>query len=304
MTRPGLLQRFLNLDRRWIFLLEAAVVVIALVGPSGVGVRITKPVNDFYRVIHQSDPSKPLLVAVDTPPAGLPELEPMIVTILRHAFSRGQPVILISLDIEGVAIAERLLNQVTGEINAQAQKAGRPEPLESGVDYALLGFRAGYSSVIIGLGEEIRGVFPTDYYGTPLDAMPLFRDTHSYDDMAAAIDISWSSTPEDWIAFAGGPYGIPILVGCTAVSAPQYYAYLQTGQMAGLLGGLKGAAEYERITNNPGSAGRGMVAQLGVHALLVLAILLGNVAFFADRFISSRRPLSSTGPKGTDNSGA
>ncbi|MCX7022663.1 MAG: hypothetical protein NTW26_10415 [bacterium] len=304
MAGTGILQRFLNLDRRWIFLLEAAVVVLALVGPFEVGVRITKPVNDFYRVIQQSDPSKPLLVAVDTPPAGLPELEPMIIAILQHAFSRGQPVILISLDIEGVAISERLLNRVTGEMNDRVLQTGRGEPLESGVDYALLGFRAGYNSVIIGLGEEIKGVFPTDYYGTSLDAMPLFQDTHNYGDMAAAIDISWSSTPEDWIAFAGGPYGIPILVGCTAVSAPQYYAYLQTGQMAGLLGGLKGAAEYERITNNPGSAGQGMVAQLGVHALLVLAIVLGNVAFFTDRFMSSRRTMSSPGPTQTDNRGA
>ncbi|HUT97995.1 MAG TPA: hypothetical protein VM054_02840 [bacterium] len=304
MTRPSLLQRFLNLDRRWMFLLEAAVVVFALVGPFGIGVRITKPVNDFYRVIHQSDPSKPLLVAVDTPPAGLPELEPMIVTILRHAFSRGQPVILISLQMEGVAISERLLNQVTGEINDRVLQTGRGEQLKSGVDYALLGFRAGFSSVIISLGEEIRSVFPNDFYGTPLETMPLFQDTHNYDDMAAAIDISWSSTPEAWVEYAGVTYGVPILVGCTAVSAPQYYAYLQTGQMAGLLGGLKGAAEYERITNNPGSAGRGMVAQLGVHALLVLAIVLGNLAFFADRFMSSRRPPSSTGPTETDNLGA
>jgi len=290
MAGTGILQRFLNLDRRWIFLLEAAVVVFALVGPFGVGVRITKPVNDFYRVIAQSDPSKPLLVAVDTPPAGLPELEPMVVAILRHAFSRGQPVILISLQMEGVAISERILNQVTSEMNERNLRTGRGEPLESGVDYALLGFRAGFSSVIISLGEEIRNVFPNDFYGTPLDAMPLFQNTHNYGDMAAAVDISWSSTPEAWIEFAGVPFGVPILVGCTAVSAPQYYAYLQTGQMAGLLGGLKGAAEYERITNNPGSAGRGMVAQLGVHALLVLAIVLGNVAFFADRFMNSRRP--------------
>ncbi len=302
MASSGL-QRLLNLDRRWIFLIEAVVVVLALVGPFSVGVKITKPVDDFYRVIHQSDPSKPILLAVDTPPAGLPELEPMIVAILRHAFGRGQPVVIISLQMEGVAISERLLNQVTGEINDSVARTGRGEPLESGVDYALLGFRAGFSSVIISLGEEIKNVFPTDFYGTPLDTMPLFDNTHNYGDMAAAIDISWSSTPEVWIAFAGGPFGIPILVGCTAVSAPQYYAYLQTGQMAGLLGGLKGAAEYERITNSPGAAGRGMVAQLGVHALLVLAIVLGNIAFFADRFRKARHPSPSPGP-GTDSHGA
>ncbi|HDR06529.1 MAG TPA: hypothetical protein ENN88_02750 [Candidatus Coatesbacteria bacterium] len=163
------------------------------------------------------------------------------------------------------------------------ERPDREEPLASGMDYALLGFRAGFSSVIISLGEEIKNVYPNDFYGTPLDVMPLFDGVRSYDDMAAAIDISWSSTPEAWVEFAGVPFGIPVLVGCTAVSAPQYYAYLQTGQMAGLLGGLKGAAEYERVTNSPGSAGRGMVAQFGVHALIVLLIVLGNVAYFVGR---------------------
>ncbi len=295
MARPTLLQRILSLDRRYIFLLEAAVVIFALVGPFRVGVRITKPVNDFCSVLNLSDSSKPILLAVDTPPAGLPELEPMIISILRQAFNRGQPIILISLQMEGVAISERLLNGVVAEFNAQHAEAGASEPLKAGVDYALLGYRAGFSAVIISLGEEIRNVFPADFYGTPLDAMPLFNEVHNYDDMAVAIDISWSATPESWIAFAGGPYGIPILVGCTAVSAPQYYAYLQTGQMAGLLGGLKGAAEYERITNNPGSAGRGMVAQFGVHTLIVAMIILGNVAYFVNLFKKKRRPQGSSG---------
>jgi hypothetical protein len=289
MAKPGILRRVLDLDRRYIFLLEAVVVIFALVGPFRVGVRVTKPVNDFYRVINRSDPSKPILIAVDTPPAGLPELEPMIVTLLRHAFDRSQPVVIISLQMEGVAISERLLNAVVDEVNSRREEAGDAELLEAGVDYALLGFRAGFSAVIISLGEEIRNVYPSDFYGTPVDAMPLFQGVHNYDDMAAVVDVSWSATPEAWIAFAGGPHGIPILVGCTAVSAPQYYAYLQTGQMAGLLGGLKGAAEYERITNCPGSAGRGMVAQLGVHALIVVMIVLGNVAYFVNGLLKRRR---------------
>ncbi|HDR06528.1 MAG TPA: hypothetical protein ENN88_02745 [Candidatus Coatesbacteria bacterium] len=111
----SLVERVGNLDRRCIFIVEALVVVVALVGPFQVGVGITKPVGDFYRVIEESDPAKPLLLAVDTPPAGLPELEPMIIAILRHAFDWGQPVIIISLQMEGVAISERLVNQVVEE---------------------------------------------------------------------------------------------------------------------------------------------------------------------------------------------
>ena len=34
------------------------------------------------------------------------------------------------------------------------------------------------------------------------------------------------------------------VAGCTAVSAPEYYPYVQSGQLSGLLGGLAGAAAY------------------------------------------------------------
>ena len=35
-------------------------------------------------------------------------------------------------------------------------------------------------------------------------------------------------------------YNVPIVSGCTAVSAPEYYPYVQSGQLLGLLGGLAG----------------------------------------------------------------
>ncbi len=50
-----------------------------------------------------------------------------------------------------------------------------------------------------------------------------------------------------WVMMAGDRFNIPIGGGCTAVSAPQFYPYLGTGQMVGLLGGLKGAADYETM---------------------------------------------------------
>lgn len=51
--------------------------------------------------------------------------------------------------------------------------------------------------------------------------------------------------------------------------------------MSGLLGGLKGAAEYEKLINEPATATRGMVAQTGAHLLIVILIVLGNIAYFA-----------------------
>ncbi len=67
--------------------------------------------------------------------------------------------------------------------------------------------------------------------------------------------------------------------------------------MIGMLGGLKGASEYERLfldkyaalrdrsTDGPGlyTAIKGMDAQTIIHTVILVFILLGNLAFFLGR---------------------
>jgi hypothetical protein len=65
--------------------------------------------------------------------------------------------------------------------------------------------------------------------------------------------------------------------------ATDYYPYLSSGQLLGLIGGMKGAAEYERLMSISGDARRGMDAQSMVHVIIVLLVVLGNVALFASR---------------------
>jgi hypothetical protein len=74
-------------------------------------------------------------------------------------------------------------------------------------------------------------------------------------------------------------YHLPTIAGVTAVSAPEYYPYLQAGQLKGLLGGMAGGAEYETLIRKPALATRGMDAQSLAHVFIALMILLGNLAF-------------------------
>ena len=79
----------------------------------------------------------------------------------------------------------------------------------------------------------------------------------------------------------------PLAFAVTAVSGPQYYATLQSGQIFGLIGGLKGAAEYEMLLldeyqrlNVTARAIQGMNVQTIVHILIILLTIVGNLAFF------------------------
>lgn len=276
-------EKMLIIDRRWIFLVIGIVVIAALILPIQASIGITAPVQNFFDVVEGSPEGSVILVSMDLGPSTLPELEPMLKATVRHALYSGLKVIALTLLPAGPSIAERIMLEVTEELNLEYEAAGDDTRLVMGEDWTYLGYRAGASAVILQFGKEIRNVYPADYYGTPLDDIPMMQEVHNYSDMTAVIDVSGTQYPEAWVAYAGGPYGITILVGVTAVMAPQYYAYTQTGQMAGLLGGLKGASEYERLINYDGSATKGMIAQQWVHIAIVAFILMGNIAYFVTR---------------------
>jgi len=68
--------------------------------------------------------------------------------------------------------------------------------------------------------------------------------------------------------------------GTTSVQVNEVIPYVQTGQLIGLLAGMPGAAEYEKLINSPGIAIQGMAAQSFAHIVIVLFIIFGNLAFF------------------------
>jgi hypothetical protein len=62
-----------------------------------------------------------------------------------------------------------------------------------------------------------------------------------------------------------------------------YDPYLASGQMHAMIGGLRGAAEYEQLIRRGGSGLRGMLAQTAAHVYVILMIIAGNVVYFLNR---------------------
>ena len=103
------------------------------------------------------------------------------------------------------------------------------------------------------------------------------QNVHDYASFPLLVNISagYPGTKE-WVQQVQARFHIAMVSGCTAVSAPEYYPYLQSGQLQGLLGGMAGAAEYEKTQNEKGTATKGMDAQSMAHVFVALMILLGN----------------------------
>jgi len=197
---------------------------------------------------------------------------PMSIAVLRHCFRKHLQVIAMTLYPAGTGLGERALN-----LAAKAEGAVRNK------DYAWLGYKSGFQVVMIGIGENLRGMYPVDFYGTPLDSIPVLRGINSYKGIALMVNLSGSSATDYWIQFAASRFHAPLVVGCTAVMATDYYPYLSSKQILGLIGGMKGAAEYEALIDTIGDARRGMDAQSLVHLIVVALVIVGNGALFLSK---------------------
>ncbi len=258
-----------NIDRRIIFTLIFVAVVWPLIQPMRLPIDVSPPVQTLYDAIEAIPPGSIVMLGADYSPDTMPELQPMVDTFIRHAFERDLRIVVACLWPASPPLVETAMGPL-------AEEYGK----EYGVDYVNLGYMAGGIVTLLGMGASIPNTYPSDYGGTPVGEIPLMQEVQNFDDIAFVMEIS-AGTPgtREWVQQVQGRYRVALGSGTTAVGAPNFYPYIQSGQLTGLLGGLKGAAEYETLIGHPGDATKGMDAQSIVHALVVAFILLGNVVY-------------------------
>jgi hypothetical protein len=88
---------------------------------------------------------------------------------------------------------------------------------------------------------------------------------------------------EAWYVFGKDKYKFELGGGCTGVMAPGLYPLLRSGQINGLIGGLRGAAEYETLMDQKGRAIAGMDAQSATHLAIIVLVIMCNLFYFSSR---------------------
>ena len=274
----GFFDRMLNIDRRWIFALLAIVVIITYLLELKVPVYVTEEVREIYRRIESLDEGDVILLAMDYDPSTLAELHPMTFTVLKQCFEKKVNVIITALHQNGPGMADQAIRETT-----ELHRLNTGEEIQYGTDLVFLGYKPYPAIVINSLGQDFHISFPADYYNTSIDSLPLTQRVHNLTDLDAIINISGTSATDYWIAYGAAAYNVPLAIGVTGVMATDYYPYLQSGRIFGLMGGLKGAAEYEQLADNQGRAMAGMAMQMWAHILIIGFIIIGNIGYFMTR---------------------
>jgi len=266
-------EKLQGIDRRWIYLLMFLSILFPTIFVIKFPIELTPEAEQLYNAIENLPDSSVVMLTFDYYASALAETEPMSIAALRHMWRKNMKIVTLSnIPLGGPTMAERLTREIAKEFNKVY-----------GVDYVNLGYKANYVAVMHGLASSIESIFPTDYSGTPLSELPLMQKVKSYKDIKFLFCVADNATIDYWISIVNAQYGVPVGAGVTAVMAPKMYAFVESGQMTGLLGGMKGAAEYEKMLGKPGTATIGMDAQSMAHLLIIFLVIVGNLGFFMKR---------------------
>lgn len=275
-----------NLDRRWIFLLMLLSVAVPILFQLEFPEQPTGLSQSTFDEIERLEEGSKVLLAFDFDPASEGELGPMATAFVRHCCEKKVKMYFLALWPVGPQMIDNSIDNVI--------KADFPH-LVYGEDYVNLGFKSGYEGVIKVIVTDLRGLYTTDARGTNIDQIPMCRDFENLQDTDLIIDVG-AGYPgvKEWVQYAATPYPdkITLVAGCTGVNAPLMYPYIPQ-QLPGLLGAIKGAAEYEKLVidkyggDDPApkylEGKRRMGPQLIAHVLMIGLIIAGNLVYFAGR---------------------
>jgi len=289
LVADGVEETLRTLDRRWIFLLMLWSVLLPIYFIGVTGRTFPEVPSALARAtfdeIERLNPGDPVLLAFDYDPASEGELAPMATAFTKHAAAKHLKLYFMALWPVGPRMIDGVIDRVI--------LRDYPE-MVYGTDYVNLGFKSGNEGVIKVVTTNLRELYTTDARGTGLQELPMMREIESIQRMKLIINVSagYPGTKE-WVQYAVTPFPrLRIVAGATGVQAPLLYPYIPN-QLAGLLGAIKGAAEYEslvvsRYAGDPPDPRyteglRRMGPQLVAHMLVIALIVIANIQFLRDR---------------------
>ncbi len=267
-----------KVDVRYIYVLLFIIVALPLLRPIGMPISMSPMTVAFYDTVEKVKPGDVVIVSVDWSAASQPEQYPQTKAVIAHLSAKGAKIICLGFWADGPPFIDRALKEVFGK--------SKDDP-RYGTDFVNLGYVPSGEVGMAAIGKDIQATCPKDYYGTATSALPIMKDVKSGKDFKLVVSLA-SGTPgvPEWLRQIQAQYGVTFLTGVTAVSAPGVRQYFPL-QVAGVLEGLAGAAEYEVLLVRYGYKGTlapPMDSQSLSHLLVVVFIVLGNVGFVLRKY--------------------
>jgi hypothetical protein len=265
-----------------IYLALVAVIVAAMFVPALQDLVLapeTDASKDLYVTLLALPPGSEVLLVVDYDAAHDGELTPLARVLLWHLVTTGQRVAVVSHTPQGTALAEDLLAD-------RALWAYGPAPAP-GEQVLNLGYLPPHpASMQAFMADPLGGAALWGEGGRARDTS-LGQAISRFDDLDAMVLVSASQQhTRFWIEQTAG--AMPTVAAVSASIAPTllpYYGSTGGAQLGGMLVGLGGAAEYERLSGAGfvPNARQNMILQGGAQMLLTAIVLVSAISLVARR---------------------
>jgi hypothetical protein len=253
------------------------IAVLFIVRPLGLPVVVSEQTKSFIDVIESLKPGSNILIQYDVTVAMYPSTGIPTEIMLRHVMEHPFNVMIVSGGPEGPKLLEQFLGG-KGNYNIQEMK-GRVY----GQDHVYLGYIAGGETMYVSLGSNVHGTVVKDYYGTPIDDLPMMNKINTYKDIDLVIICEAGSDQIDGsVRVWATTYGRKLIadIGSSQYTATLVY-YPQL--VKGIINGVKGGAEYEYSKGKPGPNIAGSDPLTGLLFLNVGLIILGNILYYSKK---------------------
>lgn len=263
-------EKIQHIDSRIMYLILAVVIAVPLVWNVSLPIIVSPAVQSAYDAVEKIPANQIAIISANWAAGTIAENQPQTEAIMRHMFMSKKKFAILSFDVQGSQFARDISERL-------AKEYGKTY----GVDYVHWGYRPFSNMVLLlqGMARDVPKAIDKDINGTPIVDIPMMKNIKNIKDIGLIVEITPSPTLDTWISYIQGSYHTPMIYAPTAVMAPAGFNPLDAGQIKGMLTGMKGAAEYEKLIGRPGFATKGTGALSTSHLLIIILIILGNTGY-------------------------
>jgi hypothetical protein len=232
-----------TLDRRIIYLVVAGVLIVSLiVGKQETAPSVQPSVQKLYDAM-EGVPADKLIILDGTFASNTrPENGNQFRALVRHAVLAKKRFAIMALDPQGAELTKQITLDVT-----------RQYGYKYGKDWISFGYQLGVIAFFKPIIQDVPGTIKVEGFDqTPLspEAFPVMKGIHSMKDVGLLVEVTASASVWAWVQLVK-PAVPKLQIGyaCTGIMAAEAYPYLDSGQLVGMMPGLKGAADYEQLVD-------------------------------------------------------
>jgi len=265
----------MSVPREIIMALVFIAILIPALNPLGLPLMVGDMSKAWYNTVDALPAGSVVLFDIGYGSGGYPSLGPGNIAAFHQMFEKDLKIIMMATALEGSMMYPLIMQGVQPEQNYEAVY---------GEDYIFLGYIAGTQTAMAGILGDLNALVSNDYNGNPLSSYPIMDGVGGADDFDLVSYLTTSGDiAEGWVYQAYSQYNRPLISGCLSMMTTSIKPYYDSGQILGIMDGIKGAADLEFITGHPGDAIVSSDILSFTQTLVLIFILVGNIAYWMQK---------------------